>query len=260
MRLPRELRDMIYTLELYRGFIEPHAINEAGGNKVRREMSALPDLALLGVSRQVREEALSIYFGKNILVVGDNVFDQDIAEWEKWCLFISPERALHVRQLRVSFSQFMKGEVYRQYAAEYASNPGNDGPRYWEKFHLHRRAWIERTWKDKADFISRTAFNLDKLILDIEHCYCQEKCCRMVPFSRAWLQPLLGAIEYSQERLVIVGALNAEEEMFVRNTIRQIKDDSNEEHERHADVDDASPICLQSRLETLSINGTTQAS
>ncbi len=187
-----------------------------------------PNLALLAGSRHIRDEALSIYFGKNLVVITDNAYNRRSRDRIFEASFLTDERVRYIRRLQVGFSRFEMGGEDRGHANMGAARRlrllGTFGDVTAEirlqTYHDRRKVALERFWALKVDHLCSSGLALDEPIIDLGNCYCPDRCCRSDYAIRSipGLQAIAG---YSREKVDIVGAKDSKEEAWVRGKIWQ---------------------------------------
>ncbi|KAI0835100.1 hypothetical protein F5Y06DRAFT_306460 [Hypoxylon sp. FL0890] len=211
MKLPRELRDMIYSCALVQGSVFlPNYAGPVGGPMDASRLKCLfatkdfyentylrykdipadwakglrtrqPIGLICGVSKKVHEEAIAIYYGRNQFV-----FPYGKCNIPALC----PEGPLQTfERLRdLSFTFDMRHTNFDPCFERHLHDTRPDendemntlpvAPRIFLR-RMHRRAMIslEHQWRNRVLFIKQ--FELDRLQLSFEECYCPMGCCRL---------------------------------------------------------------------------------
>ena len=108
VRLPAELRNSIYAFTL----TETHPIRvrskviafRRGTKRLRRHKAEPAVPALLATCRQIRAEALPIYYGDNIFLTALQIRPTDVSEFTRWCGARKASAGKYVKEVRVEFS------------------------------------------------------------------------------------------------------------------------------------------------------------
>ncbi len=184
--LPKELRLDIFTICFVR---EKFVITASSDFKTTGEESSesiasvKPYLGILGVNRQIRDEAKTVYYRGNAFELGPLSGIHHLFPGDRYAFSL-------IRSLTISFSprtlsQRIREEVrhgYRQMWVEesrYEEDAVQACQNRARLLHNAERRMLETIWKmrilDLAAMVS-----LRSLHLDLEDCYCPTGCCRLV--------------------------------------------------------------------------------
>ena len=215
MVLPGELRNKIYDLCLYRVIIYPHGRAHKTGLSVLSHHPHLqqlrytdtaglsskevdedpPNLAILGVSRQIRREALAVYLGRNIVVLPSSELnlgsDPNMVSFQLrgsalWTLLLAPQRIPYFKTVKIDFSMYNFNPNLHTATTTLTHNFFNSNGGFNRFTPLQRR---DRAHKDGIRILidlwmcmlrSVWRLGLDELIIDLTWCYCMNGCCRIV--------------------------------------------------------------------------------
>ena len=216
MSLPSEVRNRIYEYSLYRVAIYPHGRGRKAASTALRfhpnlqqlqdaniagpSMSEVnpesPNLALLGVNHQIRNEALAIYLGRNIVVLPGNVVDLRIFDPTTGFLqcslrpiasyLLTLERRPYIKTIKIDFSIYDVSPGFRtalvtSILAHHHRNGGSqaytDEERR-DRVHFEEISGLVHVWKYMLRVFS--LMEPDMLIIDLTWCYCLSGCCRIV--------------------------------------------------------------------------------
>ncbi|KAI9718384.1 MAG: hypothetical protein M1812_004105 [Candelaria pacifica] len=187
LTLPKELRLDIFTICFVRGRIVISASSDprtAGQENSESITSVKPYLGILGVNRQVRDEAKTVYYRGNSFELGPLAGIHHLFPSDRYAFSL-------IRSLTIGFSPNtlspkIRDEVRHGYRQRWV-----DESRYEENtvqacqnrarlLHNAEKRMLETIWKmrvlDLAAMVS-----LKSLHLDLEDCYCPTGCCRLVP-------------------------------------------------------------------------------
>ena len=202
-KLPREIRDQIYGYCLihdgeiipYPTVDEVNQIEASGGTPakrciireiedVERELRSCaeikyatewPSIALLGVSKGVREEAAILLFGINVWRLSfrqPRRHEEDIIFWRA--------HQIHFRHITTHMSSNDAGTMVGIIKTQRLEGKlaGWSHRKIMKSIHNESRDDLERTFWWKDDLIRRMIPALKSLVIDIENLYCPRGCCR----------------------------------------------------------------------------------
>ena len=203
-KLPREIRDQIYGYCLiHDGEIIPYPtvdevkqIEESGGTPAKRCImrkfikykdrehrscaeikyaTDWPSIALLGVSKDIREEAAVLLFGMNVWRLSFRRPRTNGEETEFWWAHLK-----HFRHITTHMSSNDAGtmvDVIKDHRLEQKLS-GWSERKLMKSIHNESRLELKRTFWWKHDLIERMIPTLKSLVIDIKNLYCPRGCCR----------------------------------------------------------------------------------
>ena len=209
-KLPREIRDQIYGYCLiHDGEIIPYPtvdevkqIEASGGTPAKRSFirkfieykeyreykervpqscaetkyaTDWPSIALLGVSKGIREEAASLLFGMNVWRLSFRQRRWNGEEQDFWCAHLK-----HFRHITTHMSSNDGGsmvDIIKNQRLE-GKLAGWSHRKIMKSIHNESRADLERTFWWKHDLIKKMIPTLKSLVIDVENLYCPRGCCR----------------------------------------------------------------------------------
>ena len=210
LRLPGEIRNMIYEFLLIPGQVFPHDDLNANPPGPRLEK---PYLSILRTNKKINEEGNSVYYSSN---------EFHIARGDPWISlnFLSPTGQKCITRLSVSFTTSDLTNLDRaQHEAElleYLDNFMPAASRRIKQDHVHDGllARLEHEiWALKGSDIANMTV-LQHLTLDIMDAYCPHKCCRMAVAVALSLTPP-NKYQKWYRKIDIVGAKSEEERLKV---------------------------------------------
>ena len=203
-KLPREVRDQIYGYcVIHDGEIIPYPtvdevkqIEESGGTPAKRCIirkfieykdrehrscaetkyaTDWPCIALLGVSKGIREEAAVLLFGMNVWRLSFRRPRTNGEETEFWRAHLK-----HFRHITTHMSLNDAGtmvDVIKKQRLE-GKLAGWSHRRIMNSIHSESRGDLERTFWWKVDNINWMVPTLKSLVIDVKNLYCPRGCCR----------------------------------------------------------------------------------
>ena len=209
-KLPREIRDQIYGYCLihdgeiipYPTFHEVKQIEESGGTPAKRSFirnfiedeeykeykerepqscaerkyaTDWPSIALLGVSKDIREEAAILLFGMNVWRLSFRQRRRNGEEQDFWRAHLK-----HFRHITTYMSSNDGGTMVDIIKGQRVMGMllGWSHRKIMKSIHNESRADLERTFKWKHDLIKKMIPTLKSLVIDVEDLYCPRGCCR----------------------------------------------------------------------------------
>ena len=203
-KLPREIRDQIFGYCLiHDGEIIPYPtvdeakqIEESGGTPAKRciirkfieykdrELRSCaetkyatdwPSIALLGVSKGIREEAAVLLFGMNVWRVSFRQLRTHGEETDFWCAHTK-----HFRHITTHMSSNDAGTMVDLIKNERLEGKlaGWSHRKIMNSIHNASRYDLERTFWWKSDQINWMIPTLKSLVISVENLYCPRGCCR----------------------------------------------------------------------------------
>ena len=208
-KLPREIRDQIYGYCLiYDGDIIPYPtvdevkqIEESGGTPAKRSVipkfikeykeykdrepqscaekkyaTDWPSIALLGVSKGIREEAAIVLFGKNVWRLSFRQRRTNGEELDFWWAHIK-----HFRHITTHMSSNDGGrmvDIIKEQRLE-GKLAGWSHRKIMKSIHKESLNDLVRTFWWKHDLIKKMIPTLKSLVIDVENLYCPRGCCRV---------------------------------------------------------------------------------
>ncbi|KAI9740190.1 MAG: hypothetical protein M1834_004768 [Cirrosporium novae-zelandiae] len=223
---PRELRDMVYHLCLYRGSIHPHRtrkryvydapivemrddLDDESNHSGDESITTIPDsieevqsewydsdpvnLAVLGLDRATRAEALEVYLGKNLVVFGCTTYmcdNKDNYQCHKF--FMTDERLKYMKRLQLDYTYLELTTEDRHEIDVYSMNSlnfseqgylGHSEEERHRTLHKNRRAGLIHCVAVRIGCLfhytnQSLLCNLNQVVLNIATAFCPDLCCR----------------------------------------------------------------------------------
>lgn len=220
--LPLEIRNLVYEYCLVVGkvFLPPYLNHDLRYQD--RLTYRQPQLALLGVSEQVREEAAKVLLVRNLFVFSGGYIKEHDAVDELWSDYVRPSSVLRrpLQNLKFDFltkvclSFDLRGLAGDQleYAGELRSFYPNAQILHGESMHNHG------LWAWEAMLGDSMPSALRFLQLDIRNCYCILGCHRLVDELSSVLR--CSRLPPKVELIEILGTQNAEEREMLSRDLR----------------------------------------
>ncbi|KAI9698689.1 MAG: hypothetical protein M1836_003799 [Candelina mexicana] len=186
LNLPKELRLDIFTICFVRDNILVSASSDAKNtaeDSSQSIASVKPYIGVLGVNRQIRDEAKTVYYRGNAFVLGPLAGIHHLFPSDRYAFSLIRSLTIHFSPR--TLSQKVREEVrhgYRQRWVEesrYEENTVQACQNRARLLHNTERRMLETIWKMRVLDLA-AMMSLKSLYLDLEDCYCPTGCCRMV--------------------------------------------------------------------------------
>ena len=194
LKLPREVRDMIYNESLiteveivaYPEHYEKDDLPSFGNEK--------PRIALLQVNRLIYQETVPVFYGKNTFRMPANV--QHNTTFIKYSAYIR-HVSIRIDHREVSEQQKLAIALDNHQKPDTDFAPVRPHAARWRHIHKSYFEKMQDQWEPRRLFLMHDMSPLETIKLDLQHFYCPSLCCRIDPFysnlfkrfiihSRAW--------------------------------------------------------------------------
>ena len=175
--LPLELRTMIYNYSLLTSVkINPSGIKfgrwpRSDFTKFTTSMNK-PTISLLGVNKQIRDEACPVFYSKNLLLLEWD--PEDPSSLSLWA-----EHKAHFRHIMIAFDSHRLtsglGCCMSPYFSSFNRNTREDR----ELIAAHNRLVDDLLSRFEGKLSLVKDLKLESLILDMANCWCPQTCCRL---------------------------------------------------------------------------------
>ncbi|CAF9911108.1 hypothetical protein IMSHALPRED_009927 [Imshaugia aleurites] len=202
-KLPREVRDMIYGYCLihdgeiipYPNIDERRVIEKDGGEAAKRctgrrgvecndkqilrscggitYATDWPSVALLGVNKNIQEEAASVLFGKNVRRISYVEHWEMGEEKDLWYTYRTHFRHISTHMSMNDADDVLR-DIKRTRATAKALNWSRDRLR--SEIHAQNLRWLAHTFEFRYELL--VMMKLKSLVFDVENLFCPMGCCR----------------------------------------------------------------------------------
>jgi len=222
-KFPREIRDMIYELCLcVDGILVPYPESFETDDE-DEVMGHKPEVALLALNKQIRDETLPILFGKNTWRITVN--EVDLAEDHASAIDNGKVDTLwrrygsHIHKIDIEYTRTQHSsegfEDIIGYAHEVAPGDTLDARRTRaDTIHDHVRMDLKSAWVAIAEVLDCCP-NIEHVHIDTSDLYCPIGCCRTNIVRSLFTEPGYLAVVKAKVEVCVSGIFDEEERGYI---------------------------------------------